>query len=233
MPNLIRAAFSIIILAFLAACADPGPPIKIRSGIGQEADLDALRPPSGAVYRYVMEMNGVTVPAELRLLSRRLNATTYDYNGSLILTLPKVENLAEIRRLVARSFEVRDIKVRVRGNSIVIPVTQRSDNRFRSSSSSIALTKSRYSPHDCFAVLGTCRYVASQDGRSVALISETTEKNGVWRSKTRVDPAKRKAGQTNEVRRSTYSIDQNGVLIDMIFSSISRGERSTMVLRRK
>lgn len=233
MTKFFRATLALVTLAVLAACAEPGPPINIRSGIGQAVDLDALRPPSGVTYRYKMEVNGAPVPAEVELRSRRINATTYDYNGSFVLTLPEVENLNDIKDLIARSFEVRDIKVRVRGNSIIIPLSVRTDNRFRSRSSSLALTRARFAPHDCFAVIGTCRYTATEGANSIALISETTERDGVWRTVTRPDPRKRQPGQPAQTGRSTYSIDQNGVLVDMILTSIRGGERSTMVIRRK
>lgn len=233
MTRFFRATLALVTLAMLAACAEPGPPINIRSGIGQAADLDALRPPSGVTYRYKMEVNGAPVPAEMQLRSRRINATTYDYNGSFVLTLPEVDDLNEIKELVARSFEVRDIKVRIWGNSIIIPVTLRTDNRFRSKSSSLALTRSRYAPHDCFAVIGTCRYTVTEGRRSVALISETTEKDGVWRAKTKADPRKKRAGQPSQTGQATYSIDQNGVLVDMVLTNIRNGERTTMVIRRK
>lgn len=222
-----------LLATLLSACAAPGPAISIRSGVGQATDLDAIRPPSGATYRYVMEAEGAPVPALLTLTSKRRNAARYDYNGTMTLALPQTDNLEEIGKIVTQALKLEESKIRIQGNNLIIPVGLRADNRFRSLSSNLALQESSYSPHDCFAVIGTCRYVAKQGTQTIALIAETTEKDGVWRTRTRPDPAKRKPGQQSGAQTLTYSIDKNAVFIDMVLSQSQGSQRSTVVLRRK
>ncbi len=219
--------------AVLSACAAPGPAISIRSGVGQAADLDAIRPPSGATYRYVMEAEGAPVPALLTLTSKRRSATRYDYSGTMTLALPQSENLEEIGKIVTQALKLEETKIRIEGNKLIVPVGLLADNRFRSVSSNLALQESSYTPHDCFAVIGTCRYVAKQGNQTIALIAKTSEKDGVWRTRTRPDPAKRQAGQQQGTQTLTYSIDKNAVFIDMVLSQSQGGQRSTVVLRRK
>lgn len=231
MTKLYCAAFSLLALALLAACAEPGPPIQIRSGIGQAVNLDALRPPSGATYRYAVENDAFPLPLEMRLTSKRRSATRYDYAGAVTIALPEAANLKELSQLISKTLEVRNRKVEVRGNTIIIPVNMRTDNRFRSTASNFLLQPVSYAPHDCFAVIGTCRYaVRAQDGRSVALISETTEKNGIWRSRTRPDA---RGGGANRIESAIYSIDQNGVPIDIALVSVVDGRKSVVIIRRR
>lgn len=218
-------------LTVLAACADPGPPIEIRPGITSATNLDALRPPSGVTYRYALETKDVPIPVTLTLRSQRRSAKIYDYVGTMAISLPPSDNNEEIGNLVARSFGVKDVKFR--GNDLVFPVSLRTDNRFRSISSRLLLLNSRYVPHDCLAVLGTCKYRSiTENGDSIRLISETTESNGVWRSETRPDPA---AGpQKGDGRqRAIYSLDRNGVLIDLVLVSTGGSPQETVIFRRK
>lgn len=233
MKTVLKFASLLVMGALLSACAAPGPAIGIRAGVGQDFDLDAIRPPSGATYTYLMEAEGAPVPAELSLTSKRRSGGRYDYSGFMTLTLPQAENLEEIGKIVTQALQLEEAKIRIRGNKLSIPVGLTADNRFRSTTSNLALQKSSYAPHDCFAVIGTCRYVATQGDQTIALVAETSEKDGVWRTKTRPDPAKRKAGQQSGAQSLTYSIDKNAVIIDMVLSQSQGGPRSTVVLRRK
>ncbi|WP_298290181.1 hypothetical protein [uncultured Litoreibacter sp.] len=233
MIRLFRFISALFVVALIAACAPPAPPVSIRGGIGQTANLDAIRPPSGVTYRYQMETDGVPVPVELRLRSKRRSASVYDYRGNLTILLPEADNLEEIGRLIGETLKVDDIKIGIQGNKLLIPVNLRTDNRFRSLSSSLVLLESKYAPHDCFAVIGTCRYTAFEGDKSIALVAETTEKNGVWRTRTKPDPRKRKPGQQTGAQSLVYSIDKNAVLIDMVLTSVRGGQRSSVVFRRK
>ncbi len=223
----------VLCLMLVAACAQPAPPISIRPGIGQAANLDAIRPPSGARYSYAMEADGVPVPVELQLRSQRRSANVYDYTGTLNMTLPQADNLEEIGQIIAKSLKVDDLNVGIKGNKLLIPVNLRTDNRFRSISSNLVLVKSNYKPHDCFAVIGTCRYTASEGDRSIALVAKTTEAGGIWKTKTRPDPNERQSRPAGGAQTLIYSIDKNAVLIDMVLSQSERGQRSSVVFRRK
>ena len=148
--SLLRAFFGLTVIALLAACASPEPKVAIRSGIGQTANLDAIRPPSGVTYRYSLEADGVQLPVDLRLRSKRRSAKIYDYSGTLNLTLPVPEsgNLEEVGDLIAEAFKLDQLNVRLRKNKLLIPVQLRTDNRFRSLSSNLVLTQSQFRPHD-------------------------------------------------------------------------------------
>jgi len=225
-------ALAVVAIAALAGCAAPVAPIEIRPGIGSEVDLDALRPPSGITYRYNLESEGVPVPVTVSLTSRKRSASRYTYNGQMVMTLPEANNLENIASVL--SDVIGQTNIRVRGNQLMIPVGTESDNRFRSTSSNITGDVTRYTPHDCFAVIGDCRYKATdRNGFSVSLLTTTTEADGVWRSKTVLDPKAKNPNVPNETRRSVYSIDKNAVLIDMHILRGAAAGRSSFALKRK
>ncbi|WP_298261789.1 hypothetical protein [uncultured Litoreibacter sp.] len=223
---------ALLCMATLAGCATPYDPVQVRSGIGADVDLDALRPPSGVTYNYVLESEGVPVPVTMSLKSRRLGRTNYTYDGQMTMVLPEAENLEEIAKVLSGVLGQTDI--RVRGNRLMIPVGIKSDNRFRSASSNIIGDVTRYTPHDCFAVLGECRYTSTdRNGRSINLLSTTTEDKGVWRSKTILDPKAKNPKIPNETRSSVYSIDKNAVLIDMYIFRKSGANRTVFAIKRR
>ncbi len=230
----IRAGAALLVSSLLlAACADPTAGIEIRPGSTTSAtNLDALRPPSGVTYRYALETKDVPIPVTLTLRSQRRSAKVYDYIGTMAIALPPSDNNEEIGNLVAESFGVKEVKFR--GNNLVFPVSLRTDNRFRSLSSKLLLNKGKYVPHDCLAVLGTCKYTSlNEQGKSIKLVSETTESGGIWRSDTRPDPAAGPQPDGEGRLRAVYSLDRNGVLIDMILARIGGGPQDTVVFRRK
>lgn len=214
-------------LLVLAACAEVEP-VSIRPGLTSEANLDRLRPPSGVTYRFALEDGDLPVPVELTLRSSRRGARIYDYNGAMSIRFPDNVNFENVGDLVAQTFGVKDVTFR--GSTVSFPVKLRTDNRFRSLNSSFVGRAGSYVPHDCFAVLGTCSYRAvNAEGQALDLVSETTETNGVWRSVTK---PKRGSGVSG-TQRMTYSLDRNGVLLDMVLSSNQGGQRSRLVFRRK
>lgn len=230
--SVMRALSLLLTLGLLAACAEPQSPATVRPGLSSEVDLDALRPPSGVTYKFDLLNDEVPVPVSMDLTSRRQTATAYRYGGQLVMTLPDAQNLEQIAKIISDA--LGQTSVRAKGNQLFIPIGLRADNRFRSSRSSITGDTTRYTPHDCFAVLGTCRYTATdRDGRSASLITETTEEGGIWRSKTVLDPKAKNRGMVNETRRAVYSIDKNAVLIDMVVTRGSGAQRSSFSIRRK
>lgn len=216
----------------LAGCTAPQGPVSIRSGLGSEANLDAIRPPSGVTYNFLLTNDSAPVPAVMSITSRKRSGNRYTYNGQMVLTLPEAENLEQIAALITDA--LGKTTVSVRGNQLFIPVGLTADNRFRATRSNITSDITRYAPHDCFAVLGTCRYRAiDQLGRVASLVTETTEKDGVWRSKTELDPKAENPGLVNEMRRAIYSIDKNAVLIDMVVTRGSGARSTRFAIRRK
>lgn len=227
-----RCLAVLVAVLALAACASPPPVGTVRPGLGSDADLDSSRPPSGVTYTYDLINDSVPIPASMTLTSRKRGATAYSYRGQMVLTLPEAQNLEEIAAVISQT--IGQTTVRAKGNQLFIPIGLESDNRFRATSSNITGDTTRYSPHDCFAVIGTCRYKAiDRSGRAASLVSETTEKGGVWRSVTVLDPKADNAGLINERRRAVYSIDKNAVLIDMVVLRGSGPRRSTFSIRRK
>lgn len=219
-------------LVAVSACAVGPEPASIRPGLGSDVDLDKIRPPSGVTYRYDLLNDEVPVPVRMDLTSRRLSASKYRYGGQLVMTLPEAQNLEQIAKILADG--IGRTTIRVQKNQIFIPVGVRADNRFRSTRSSITGDTTRYTPHDCFAVLGTCRYTATdRDGNSARLVTETVEKDGIWRSKTVLDPKADNRGLVDETRRAVYSIDKNAVLIDMVVTRGTGAQRSSFSIRRK
>jgi len=227
----LKALFFLVGLT-LAGCAAPQGPVSIRPGLGSEADLDAIRPPSGATYNFILTNDAAPVPATMSITSRKRGGNRYTYTGQMVLTLPEAENLEEITALISEA--LGKTTVRARGNQLFIPVGLTTDNRFRSSRSNITSDVTRYAPHDCFGVIGTCQYRAiDRLGHVAALVTETTEKDGVWRSKTKLDPTAKNLGLVNETRRAIYSIDKNAVLIDMVVTRGSGAQRTRFAIRRK
>ncbi len=224
--RIILALFS---AAFLAACTDPGQVAQIRPGLTSDADLDAKRPPNGVTYAYRVEQNGLPIPAGLTLTSRRLSATSYRYNGFMSFEVPgDPENLKEVGDLVSRVFRTQ--APRIRGNKVFIPITLRTDNRFRSTASSLLAGDDKFSPHDCFAVLGTCTYTASRGDAKIDFVSETTETGGVWRTVTRLAQG---PSDSNGREVMVYSLDRNAVVLDLAIISRGPGEKRVTTFRRQ
>jgi hypothetical protein len=232
---LIRALLALFVLAALGACAPPpGPPVSIRPGIGQDVNLDALRPPSGVTYRFEVIDSEVPLPTELRITSRKRSAGTYDYVGDFIYSLPGRGGLEQVAEVLKQELELDDLPVRVRGNMLLIPYLHRADNRFRISRSVVNGDGRRHLPHDCLATLGTCQFtsVLEQDKTALRFESTTTEAKGVWVTRTRPISAGAVARAISE-QRLTYSLDKNGVPIDLVIQSRVGSNRMTTIYKRK
>ncbi len=229
-----NVALALLGAACLAACAPPTEPVAIRPGIGQEVDLDTLRPPSGVTYRYMVEIEALPLPVELVLTSRRRGNGRYDYVGNYIYTLPSGEGLEDVTRVFREALEVENLQVEVRGNQLLVPYRHSADNRFRIAVSTYQAQSRRTVPHDCFATLGSCQFTStiSGDPLQITFLAETTEANGVWTSRLRPDPSQRVARQLAR-QTLTYSLDRNAVPIDLVVQSSLAGMRETTVFRRK
>jgi len=231
----IRSFFPALLGVFfvVAGCSqNAGPPVEIRPGLTSQADLDAIRPPTGVSYSFDLNSGGLGIPTEMTLRARRTGRNQYEYTGTMEITLPEAENLEVVAEVLAQ--QLGKTTVRAKGNQLFIPVGMQVDHRFRSKSSNIVSNTTFYEPHDCFAVLGTCRYTAmEQDGSVASFIAETTESSGVWRTETKLDPSAENAGIDDERRRLVYSIDRNAVLIDMVIIQGSGPRQSRFEIRRK
>lgn len=222
-----RVVFALLIAVLLSACADPYQVSNIRPGVGSDDDLDALRPPSGVTFNYSVIRNDQALPAALSLTSKRINSTTYDYIGSIVFQLPgSVGDIRKISQDIAKVFGTAAPKIR--NNRVYIPVRVRTDNRFRGRSSTLLAGNDRYVPHDCIATLGRCEYQSiDARGRKAPFTVETTETGGVWRATTQSKIFK------SLKRQMVYSLDRNGVLLDMAITGKRNGEVSTMSFLRQ
>ena len=228
--------FLLVALAsiFLTACTPPAPQVAIRAGIGQSVDLDALRPPSGVTYRFQVDVKDLPLPIELSVTSRRLRNGQYDYAGNYIYTLPSGDGLEEVIRVFRQTLEVEDLNVQVRGNKLLVPYKHRSDNRFRIALTSFQSGTRRTTPHDCFATLGSCQFISevSGDPRKVRFLADTTEASGIWTTRLRPAPNQGFARQL-ALQTLTYSLDRNGVPIDLVVQTRLGSNAETTVFRRK
>jgi len=133
-----------------------------------------------------------------------------------------------------QTLEVEDLKVQVRGNKLLVPYKHRADNRFRIAVTSFQSGTRRTTPHDCFATLGSCQFISevSGDPRKIRFIADTTEASGVWT--TRLRPASNQRFARQLARQTlTYSLDRNGVPIDLFVLTQLGGRSETTVFRRR
>lgn len=232
-PSVSKMALGLCLAALLSACADPAQVARIRPGISSDVDLDAIRPPSGVTYNFTVEQGGFPIPAALTLTSRKRSSEVYDYTGAMVLQVPgNPAQLAEVAKVVSKAFKTKG--PRIRGNKIFVPLKVRTDNRFRSITSSLLAANDIYVPHDCFAQLGTCTYTATRGGKAkLGFIAETTETGGIWRTVTRADPKSTPPGLRGARRMLTYSIDKNAVVIDMAINDLGAGTRDITVFKRQ
>lgn len=218
-------------LAVLLGACDAPQQINIRPGIGSDVDLDRLRPPSGVTYRFSTEAQGMPQDGVLVLRARRIGANRYRYSGDVVLSFPEGANLEEGFNLVAQAFELEGL--RAKGSQVFFPVSFTTDNRFRTVRETEFNQRLIYSPHDCFAVLGRCRYRVIQEDGQVTVEMETTETGGVWTSKKRVIAATAPVAPEDRRETLTYSLDKNGVMIDLFLTSRENGRLITTAYRRK
>lgn len=232
MP-LIRALSWVVLAVVLMGCAQPTKRvIDIRPGIGAEVDLDALRPPSGVRYVFDMEDAAGPIPMDMSLVARKTGTKLYRYSGELRLETPSTPaELADLSNRISQVFKGSGL--RVQGTQVLLPFYMDTDNRFRVRQHRMAMFNldDRYEPHDCFAQLGTCtsRAVSATGSITEARI-ETTEEGGIWRSEARVT-----YGAPRKTRRQTmiYSLDENGIPIDLLIVTRGPDGSRTNVMRRK
>lgn len=229
----LRVLLGLLALALVAACSDPLPPASVRPGISSATDLDRLRPASGVTYRFVLTATGVPVPGTLQLRSQRINSRTMLYKGALGIPLPAGPEAEEVAALFQSALQREGLAVR--GGQLLIPTQTRTDNRFRSTSSALLRQASRFVPHDCFAVLGSCAYTAIRsDGVRARVLSETTESGGIWTTQQRFDP-RRAPSELQRIRVTmVYSLGRDGVMRDLAITTRGGPDGpSRMTFRRK
>jgi hypothetical protein len=228
MTRLFEKALALTVILFLSACvAGTG---QVQPGLGSDLDQDQLTPPSGARYDFVLSKSGEPESFKMALVSKRLAANRYRYDGSIFIPLPgdNPELVAMVIEVMREVFD--DPTIRQSGDKLVVALRVETDRRFRATRSNILLADLKFTPHDCFAQIGTCRSTVSGPLGKAVVETETSESGGIWRSESRFVSGTRDAAF--ERRSMTYSIDQNGVLLDATFTTQADGVTETFSVRR-
>lgn len=224
MKLLLRIITLISIMGLMGCVASSTQPI--RPGITSSVDQNRLRPPSGVRYVYSVKYSEFPETMQMTLVSRRISANRYSYSGHMYLPVES-EAVARITAsMMNNMFGQQDITAR--GAGVFFPVRIDTDNRFRSLRVDMLMFSMHFTPHDCFAQLGTCRST-SQDrfiGR-LSRVTETTEANGIWRSVTQGTNGRETVQEDN-----TFSLDQNGVLLDAVMKQTVDGNTQVMTITR-
>jgi hypothetical protein len=228
MTRLMNKALALTMILFLSACvAGTG---QVQPGIGSDVDQDQLTPPSGVQYDFVLSKAGEPQSFTMALVSKRLSTNRYRYDGSIFVPLPGDDpELAPLVIEVLREV-FDDPTIRQSGDKIVVALRVETDRRFRATRSNILFADLRFMPHDCFAQIGTCRSTVSGPLGKAVVETKTSESGGIWRSESRFVSGTKDAAF--ERRVMTYSIDQNGVLLDATFTTFADGVSETFNVRR-
>jgi hypothetical protein len=184
----------------------------IRPGIGAAHDLGAARPPLGTTVRYLIHTPPRDEPSELEVsLERREGG----YIRSETVRIP--ESSAVEAGLIASMIGQRDGRAAVvEGTDVVLGARDLTDALGRTVEADRGGPVIRWDPHDCRATPGECRTVRTNpDGRSDPLVVTTIETNGIWRREVRRDPASDLPGRSTLLEEAFYSLDEDGLLIDM------------------
>jgi hypothetical protein len=228
MTRLIEKAIALTLILFLSACvAGTG---QVQPGLGSDVDQDRLTPPSGARYDFVLSKSGEPESFTMALVSKRLAANRYRYDGSIFIPLPgdDPELVPLVIEVLREVFD--DPSIRQSGDKIVVSLRVETDRRFRATRSNILFADLKFMPHDCFAQIGTCRSTVSGPLGKAVVETKTSESGGIWRSDTRFVSGAKDAAF--ERRVMTYSIDQNGVLLDATFTTVANGVTEMFNIRR-
>jgi hypothetical protein len=228
MTRLFEKALALTLILFLSACvAGTG---QVQPGMGSDVDQDRLTPPSGVQYNYLLSKVGEPESFTMALVSKRLSANRYRYDGSIFIPLPgdDPEIVAFVIEVMKEVFN--DPTIRQSGDKVVVGLRVETDRRFRATRSNILFADLRFVPHDCFAQIGTCRSTVSGPLGKAVVETKTSESSGIWRSDSRFVSGTKDAAF--ERRSMTYSIDQNGVLLDATFTTVANGVTETFNVRR-
>ena len=207
------------LLLALAACAplpDGGPrqlsAEGIRPGVGAARGFAAARPPLGTPITYAIRTPLRDAPNEMQVV---LQPRDGGYTRAETVRIP--ESSAVQANIIAAMVRQRDGRAaEVVGTDVVLRARDELDPLGRCISSDRGGIRIGWDPHDCRATLGECRTVRHDpDGRTNHLIVTTTEADGIWREQVRLDPARDPQGKTTLLEEAFYSLDENGLLIDM------------------
>jgi hypothetical protein len=183
----------------------------VRPGAGSEA-LDRAKP-VGEAFRYSIATPLRSEPSEMTVTFRRGDGGRYLREEIVRIS----EKTAPEAKLIAAMVRQRDGRqAEIVGSDVILRAADRIDRRGRTRRSDRDGLRVSYQPHDCRATLGECRAVRTDpDGRPSYLLVRTGESGGIWHEQVRHDPARDPQGRTDLLTESFYSLDANGVLVDM------------------
>ena len=209
-------AVALLVLAACAPLPEDGPrqltAEGIRPGVVAPNDFGADQPPLGTPVRYLIQTPLRERPNEMTVVIDR-------NEGGLVRTetvrIP--ESSAAEARLIATMIRQRDGRAAVvEGTEVVLRAVELLDPQGRTVASDRGGAIVRWDPHDCHGTPGECRTVRTDaDGRTRHLVVTTSETGGIWREEVRRDPSRDPQGRATLLQESFYSLDEDGLLLDM------------------
>lgn len=217
-------------LPLVAACT-PIPELTsngMRPGVGSDFDFAKAGHRNGQVVRFRLQDDEFPFEVTMQSRSTKIGADRFRHVGEMFMALPG-QDLEGLLREMGVSIE--GVQVAVRDDAIVMPMSSVTDGRGRATESTFMAERFTYRPHDCFAVLGICRFSeTSKEYGTVNLIAETTEEGGFWRTTTRLDPAKEQ--RDNVIDKAIYSVAEDAYPIDYRSVDLWEDPGSVFWLRR-
>ena len=201
-----------VCLPFIAACT-PVPELSsngMRPGVGSDFDFSQAGHRNGQVVRFTLEDDDFPFQVTMQSRATRIAPDRFRHRGEMRMALPG-QDLEGLLRQIGISIEGAPIKVE--DDAIVMPISSITDGRGRSLEASFLAERYLYRPHDCFAVLGICKFSeTTKEFGTLHLIAETTEEAGFWRTTTRLDPTKEQGDDV--IDRAIYSVAEDAYPID-------------------
>ena len=240
LHGLTKLAAALGLLLALVACSDVGTsvpgvsmarlqPETVRPGLTAEEAKTLAPLRNGTRFTWQLDKRGSDLSMDLELRSRRIGGG-YLLAGNLAVPLPG-DNLQEIAATLEK---VTKRRVRIRGNKALLPASLKTDRALRVREYKLFGPPVRHEPHDCFAVLGTCktRTINAKGTQSRHLLVTTTESGGRWTSVSRLDPAHH-GGRRTVLKAEVYSLDRYGMFLDYNYLDIEDRDRFPLTIRRK
>ena len=224
--------FAILALVLpLGTACTPIPELSsngMRPGVGQDFDFAKAGHRNGQVVRFTLEDDDFPFQVSMQSRATKTGPDRFRHLGEMRMALPG-QDLEGLLRQMGVSIEGAPIKVEK--DAIVMPITSVTDGRGRAVESTFMTERYRYRPHDCFAVLGICRFSeSSEEYGTIHLIAETTEEGGFWRTTTRLDPVKEQ--RDDVIDKAIYSVARDAYPIDYRSVDLWEDPGSVYWLRR-
>lgn len=227
---MIRTLLALAAAALLSACVTTTPPVELRPGLTAAQVAQPIRKPLGRTYNWRMTLEGEqSLPAVLTLRSSSAGNGLVRMRGRVSITLPAELDLGSdpnaVAREISQALTGSAEGISFAGRNLNLPSEIIFDSRGRARAFQMLATDVRYAPSDCFSVVGDCSYTAVNDrGQTKRIRVSTTESGGVWRAELR----DRGGLQSTQI----YTLDRDGVMLDVVLISTEDGRPSVTKLER-